>query len=102
MNDSLNGCQSRGRPSAQFARESSPVIRPTKEIFFVYQDKRVFFLLLGENTVKTSENSSKQGLERLVIPRQLPFFCSTAAKMRFTFCVSLCCKEVGKTAGYGI
>ena len=24
VNDSLNGCQSRGRPSAQFARESSP------------------------------------------------------------------------------
>ena len=25
VNDSLNGCQSRGRPSAQFARESNPV-----------------------------------------------------------------------------
>lgn len=73
-----------------------------KETSFVYQDKRGFFLLLGENTVETSENSSKQGLERLVIPRQPPFFRSTAAKMRFTFCVSLRCKEVGKTADYGI
>lgn len=59
-------------------------------------------MLLGENTVETSENSSKQGLERLVIPRQPLLFRSTAAKMRFAFCVSLRCKEVGKTADYGI
>ena len=26
LNDNLNGCQTRGRPSAQFARESSPVL----------------------------------------------------------------------------
>ena len=79
-----------------------PLSAPRKKPLLSTKTREVFSCFSGQNTAKTSENSPKQGLERLIRPNQPLFFRLTAAKRRFTFRVSLLCKEVVKAADRGI
>ena len=73
---------------------SSPVIRSTKETSFVYQDKRGFFLLSGQNKGRIIE---KRALERSIGYSEARFLRSAAKEYRNRCCtnrISLLCKQL--------
>ena len=73
---------------------SSPVSRTIKETSFVYQNKRGFFLLSGQNTGRIIE---KRALERSIGYSEACFFRSAAKEYRNRCCtnrISLLCKQL--------
>lgn len=74
---------------------------PRKKPLLSAKTREVFSCFSGQNTAKISKNSSKQGLERLIRPRQPLFFVWWQQK-DFAFRFSLLCKKVVKEAECGI
>ena len=73
---------------------SSPTARTIKETSFVYQDKRGFFSISGQNTGRIIE---KRALERSIGYSEAHFLRSaaeTVRKRRCTHRISLLCKQL--------
>ena len=81
--------------SVHYARAgSSPASRTIKETSFVYQDKRGFFLLSGQNTGAILKN---RALERSIGYSEARFLRSAAKEYRNHCCtnrISLLCKQL--------
>ena len=81
--------------SAHYGRAgSSPASRTIKETSFVYQDRRGFFLLSGQNTRRIIE---KWALERSIGCSEAHFLLSAAETVRKRRCtnrISLLCKQL--------
>ena len=78
----------------QDAAGSNPVTRTIKETSFVYQDKRGFFLLSGQNTGQIIE---KRASERSIGYSEARFLRSAAKENRNRCCtnrISLLCKQL--------
>ena len=78
----------------QEARGSNPRTPTIKETSFVYQDKRGFFLLSGQNKGRIIE---KRGLERSIGYSEARFLLSAAETVRKRRCtnrISLLCKQL--------
>ena len=81
-------------PSQYWRVGSSPISRTIKETSFVYQDKRGFFLLSGQNTGRIIE---KRVLERSICYSEARFLHSAAKEYRNRWCtnrISLLCKQL--------
>ena len=75
-------------------RGSNPLLSAIKETSFVYQDKRGFFLLSGQNTGRIIE---KRALERSIGYSEACFLRSAAKEYRNRCCtnrISLLCKQL--------
>ena len=81
-------------PSQYWRVGSSPISRTIKETSFVYQDKRGFFLLSGQNTGAILKNRASERSIGYSEARFLLSAAETVRKRRCTNRISLLCKQL--------